>query len=147
MLTSCAARAQCLCLPWTGDAGINPEEPRPVCSASARRRALEFNADSRKECAFAHPRRKSMLRFIARILMLFAIAAAPALAQTYPSKVITLLVPFAAGGPTDVVARSLAQSMGKALNQTIIVENAVGAGGTIAPTKPKNRNPEVYTLV
>ena len=88
-----------------------------------------------------------MFRFIARILTLFAIAAAPALAQTYPSKVITLLVPFAAGGPTDVVARSLAQSMGKALNQTIIVENAVGAGGTIAPTKLKNANPDGYTLL
>jgi putative tricarboxylic transport membrane protein len=88
-----------------------------------------------------------MIRFIVRALLLCAAFAAPALAQNYPTKPITLLVPFAAGGPTDVVARSLAQSMGKSLNQTIIVENAVGAGGTIAPTKLKNATPDGYTLL
>ena len=74
----------------------------------------------------------------------FVTAAA---AQDYPSKPIVLLVPFAAGGPTDIVARSLGQAMGKVLNQTIVVENAVGAGGTIAPTKLKNSAPDGYTLL
>jgi tripartite-type tricarboxylate transporter receptor subunit TctC len=76
----------------------------------------------------------------------FALAAS-ASAQTYPTKPVTLLVPFAAGGPTDTVARSLALSMGKALGQTIIVENAPGAGGTIAPTKLKAAPNDGYTLL
>jgi tripartite-type tricarboxylate transporter receptor subunit TctC len=71
----------------------------------------------------------------------------PAAAQDYPARPITLMVPFAAGGPTDIVARTLGVSMGKALNQAIVVENAVGAGGTIAPAKLKNSNPDGYTLL
>jgi tripartite-type tricarboxylate transporter receptor subunit TctC len=58
-----------------------------------------------------------------------------------------LLVPFAAGGPTDTVARSLGQSMGKVLKQVIVVENAPGAGGTVAPAKLKNSTPDGYTLL
>lgn len=80
-------------------------------------------------------------------LVAFALATPQALGQGYPTKPVTLLVPFAAGGPTDTVARSLAQSMGKALGQTIVVENAPGAGGTIAPTKLKNAAPDGYTLL
>ena len=59
---------------------------------------------------------------------------APAAAQApWPEKPITMVVPYSAGGPTDVVARMLAIPMGKSLGQTVIVENTVGAGGTIAP--------------
>ena len=72
---------------------------------------------------------------------------ASAIAQEYPSKPITLMVPYAAGGPTDIVARSLGQAMGKALQQTIVIENSVGAGGTIAPTRLKNSTPDGYTLL
>ena len=61
---------------------------------------------------------------------------APATAQApWPDKPITMVVPYSAGGPTDVVARMLAIPMGKSLGQTVIVENTVGAGGTIAPTR------------
>jgi tripartite-type tricarboxylate transporter receptor subunit TctC len=73
--------------------------------------------------------------------------ATAAAAQTYPAKPISLMVPFAAGGPTDTVARGLAQAMGKHLGQTVVVENVPGAGGTIAPTKLKNANPDGYTLL
>jgi tripartite-type tricarboxylate transporter receptor subunit TctC len=69
------------------------------------------------------------------------------LAQDYPTRPVTLMVPFAAGGPTDTVARTLAQGMGKALKQPMVVENTVGAGGTIAPTKLKNSPPDGYTLL
>jgi tripartite-type tricarboxylate transporter receptor subunit TctC len=72
---------------------------------------------------------------------------APSIAQEYPSRPITLMVPYSAGGPTDIVARSLGQTMGKALQQTILIENTVGAGGTIAPTKLKNSAPDGYTLL
>jgi tripartite-type tricarboxylate transporter receptor subunit TctC len=73
--------------------------------------------------------------------------AAPSNAQEFPSRPITLMVPYAAAGPTDIVARSLGQTMGKALQQTIIVENIVGAGGTIAPSRLKNSAPDGYTLL
>ena len=80
-------------------------------------------------------------------LAAFALAAPVAHAQGYPSKPVTLYVPFAAGGPTDIVARSLAVSMGKSLGQTIVVENVVGAGGTIAPAKLKGAAPDGYTIM
>jgi tripartite-type tricarboxylate transporter receptor subunit TctC len=73
--------------------------------------------------------------------------AATASAQQFPTKAVTMYVPFAAGGPTDTVARSLAASMGKALGQTIVVENVPGAGGTIAPAKLKGAAPDGYTLM
>jgi tripartite-type tricarboxylate transporter receptor subunit TctC len=52
-------------------------------------------------------------------------------AADYPSKPITIIVPFSAGGPTDTVARLLGQAMGADLKQTVIVENVAGAGGTV----------------
>ncbi|HEX4883675.1 MAG TPA: tripartite tricarboxylate transporter substrate binding protein BugD [Casimicrobiaceae bacterium] len=73
--------------------------------------------------------------------------AATAAAQSFPTKPVTMYVPFAAGGPTDTVARALAQSMGKALGQTMVVENVPGAGGTIAPAKLKGANADGYTLM
>ena len=77
----------------------------------------------------------------------FAIMTSSAHAQTYPSKPITLLVPFAAGGATDTVARVTAQSMSKLLGQTIIIENATGAGGTIAAARAARAEPDGYTLL
>jgi tripartite-type tricarboxylate transporter receptor subunit TctC len=67
-------------------------------------------------------------------------------AQSFPDKPISLIVPFAAGGPTDVVARMIAIPMGKALGQTVLVENAVGAGGTIAATKVARATPNGHTI-
>jgi tripartite-type tricarboxylate transporter receptor subunit TctC len=84
------------------------------------------------------------LRFAAAA---FLFVVASAFAQEYPAKPVVMLVPFAAGGPTDTVARSLAQGMGKALKQTIVVENAVGAGGTIAPSKLKSAAPDGHTIL
>jgi tripartite-type tricarboxylate transporter receptor subunit TctC len=67
-------------------------------------------------------------------------------AQTYPDRPISLVVPFAAGGPTDVVARMLAIPMGKALGQPVMVENTVGAGGTIAANRVARAAPNGYTI-
>jgi len=61
-----------------------------------------------------------------------ALAGAAHSQSTFPSRSLTLVVPFAAGGPTDVVARSLAAVMGKSLGQSVVVENKLGAGGTLA---------------
>lgn len=74
------------------------------------------------------------------------LGAGPARAEVFPDRPITMLVPFAAGGPTDVVARLIAIPMGKALGQTVLVENAAGAGGTIAATKTARSAPNGYTI-
>ncbi len=74
------------------------------------------------------------------------LSAGNALAQ-YPAKPINLLVPYAAGGPTDTVARVTAQAMGKPLGQTIVVENRPSAGGILAPETVKNAKPDGYTIL
>ncbi|MEX1165977.1 MAG: tripartite tricarboxylate transporter substrate-binding protein [Hydrogenophaga sp.] len=77
-----------------------------------------------------------------------AAVSASAFAQTFPSKPITIVVPFAAGGPTDTVARQLAESMRKPLGgATIVVENAAGAGGTIGAAKVARAEPDGHTLL
>jgi tripartite-type tricarboxylate transporter receptor subunit TctC len=68
-------------------------------------------------------------------------------AQEYPTKVITMVVPFAAGGPTDTVARLVGQAMGASLKQQIIVENVGGAGGTIAANRVAKATPDGYTIL
>lgn len=98
----------------------------------------------------AERRRRSWL--IAAGTMLVSAAAvitmmSSAMAQGFPNKPVTLVVPFAAGGPTDVVARVLAQSMTKTLGQTVVVENTVGAGGTIAANRVAKANPDGYTVL
>jgi len=68
-------------------------------------------------------------------------------AQTYPSKPITLIVPFAAGGPTDSLARILAEPLKQGLGQTILVENVTGAGGTIGLARAARAAPDGYTVI
>ena len=77
-----------------------------------------------------------------------ATAALGASAQTYPGdKPITLVVPFAAGGPTDKVARDLAEALRKPLGGQVIIENVAGAGGTLGHTKVAKASPDGYTLL
>jgi tripartite-type tricarboxylate transporter receptor subunit TctC len=79
-------------------------------------------------------------------LVIFAVAAVAG-AQQYPTHAVNMLVPYAAGGPTDTVARVVAQAMGKPLGQTVIVENRPSAGGIIAPEAVKNAKPDGYTIL
>jgi tripartite-type tricarboxylate transporter receptor subunit TctC len=72
--------------------------------------------------------------------------AAPASAA-YPERTITLLVPFAAGGPTDIISRLMAEPMSRMLGQQVIVENAVGAGGTVGVTRVARAAPDGYLLL
>ena len=67
-------------------------------------------------------------------------------AQDYPTRPITLIVPFAAGGPTDVIARIVGEHMSRTLGQTMVIENMVGAGGTTASTRAKRATPDGYTI-
>ncbi len=80
------------------------------------------------------------------VICLAFLGAPPAHADQYPSKVITIVVPFSAGGPTDTVARLLAQAMGTSLKTQIIIENVAGAGGTIAATRVAQSPPDGYTI-
>lgn len=75
------------------------------------------------------------------------LAAATAAMAEYPDKPITVVVPFAAGGPTDKVARDLSEVLRKQLNQTIIIENVGGAGGTLGAAKVAKASPDGYTVL
>jgi len=82
-------------------------------------------------------------------LVTLAVATAPAIqaqAQPFPSRPIVMVVPFAAGGPTDVVARMLAVPMAKSLGQTVVVENTVGAGGTIGSQRVVKAPPDGHMV-
>jgi tripartite-type tricarboxylate transporter receptor subunit TctC len=87
---------------------------------------------------------KRLLGIIAGLMLL---GVTPAGAQEYPNKVITMVVPFAAGGPTDTVARLMAVPMSKTLKQQVIVENVLGAGGTIAVNRVAKAAADGYTLL
>jgi tripartite-type tricarboxylate transporter receptor subunit TctC len=77
---------------------------------------------------------------------LLALAAMPGSAQEYPTRPITVIVPFAAGGPTDVIARIVGDHMSKTLGQTLVIENMLGAGGTTASTRAARAAPDGYTI-
>jgi tripartite-type tricarboxylate transporter receptor subunit TctC len=81
-----------------------------------------------------------------KILALAALLATPAAAQDYPSRPITLIVPYAAGGGNDLMARTAAEKMSKALGQQIVIENRGGAGGSIATRQVAKAEPDGYTL-
>src|SRR5260370_32249007 len=87
------------------------------------------------------------MNIVAAIAALVLISGSAAGAQEYPSKVITMVVPFGAGGPRDTVARLIAQPMGKTLKQQVIVENVLGAGGTIAANRVAKAAADGYTLL
>ena len=92
---------------------------------------------------------KSRLRTFLRAgaaMVAFGVSTLAFSQAVFPDRPVSLVVPFAAGGPTDVVARMIAIPMGKALGQTVLIENTVGAGGTIAATKVARAAPNGYTI-
>jgi tripartite-type tricarboxylate transporter receptor subunit TctC len=86
------------------------------------------------------------LKLILRVTLL-ALLASGAQAQTYPTKTITMVVPFSAGGPTDTLGRTIAQAMTTALKQTVIIENVGGAGGNIGVDRVAKSRPDGYTIL
>jgi tripartite-type tricarboxylate transporter receptor subunit TctC len=76
-----------------------------------------------------------------------SLGVSAAQAQSYPTRNVTMIVPFAAGGPTDVIARIVTGQMAPALGQSIIIENVVGAGGTTATTRAARAANDGYTLI
>src|SRR5262249_50310495 len=79
--------------------------------------------------------------------ILLAGAASMALAQSYPTRPMTMIIPFAAGGPTDVLGRVIAQRMSEILGQQIVVENVGGAGGMTGSKRVADAAPDGYTFV
>src|ERR1051325_11626881 len=75
-----------------------------------------------------------------------ALGLAGAHAQSYPSRPITIIVPFAAGGPTDVIGRALAEKMRATLGQPVLIENITGAGGSIGPTRGPQEAPDAQRI-
>jgi tripartite-type tricarboxylate transporter receptor subunit TctC len=79
---------------------------------------------------------------------LLMLGSVPALAQqNYPSRLITMVVPFAAGGPTDIVGRIVAEHMSRTLGQTVVIENVAGAAGTTGATRVAKSAPDGYTIL
>jgi tripartite-type tricarboxylate transporter receptor subunit TctC len=81
------------------------------------------------------------------VLLLLLSPCATAFAQDYPSRPITMIVPFSAGGPGDVIARILGSAMSATLKQSIVIENVVGAGGTLGTNRVAKAAPDGYTLL
>ena len=86
-----------------------------------------------------------MRKMVLEVLAVLAFAST-ALAQNYPSRPITIIVPFAAGGPSDAMARILAERMKITLGETILVENVTGAGGSIGVGRAVRSPPDGYTI-
>lgn len=92
-------------------------------------------------------RRSSGRLFTLLVASVLATAALPGHAGTYPERIIKVVVPFPAGGPTDVAARLVAQALSSRLGQTVLVENLVGAGGRLGTKAVAGASPDGYTLL
>src|SRR5712692_2513920 len=88
-----------------------------------------------------------MKRLVAALAAALALAVTSAAAQTYPTRPVTIIVPFAAGGPTDIIARIVGEYFSKSLGQQFIVENIAGAGGTTGITRGAQARPDGYTIM
>ena len=96
------------------------------------------------------PAEKSIMRIHPlRLTLLLAalLGATPATSQTWPSRPVTMIVPYAAGGSVDVVARVVANKLGERLGQTVVIENVAGAGGVIGTQRAARAEPDGYTLL
>src|SRR4030095_9008420 len=83
----------------------------------------------------------------ALVLLLSFLFAAPALAQGYPERTIRMIVPYPAGGSTDILARAILQPLTEILGKPVIIDNKSGAGGVIGTTEAARATPDGYTIV
>src|SRR5260221_13239794 len=137
-------------MPASGRAGVGWAGPRrwhhrqtSALLANSRHGASQESATVEwREAMIAKP-----MTPVALVTAAFVVAALnSATAQVYPSRPITMVVPFAAGGPTDVVGRIIAERLRASLGQTIIIENITGAAGSIGVGRVARSAPDGYTL-
>jgi Tripartite tricarboxylate transporter family receptor len=123
-----------------GDAGarIRPEQ---IVFAGPISATLERNSWQSMEAA------NMLTRIIVAVFSLCFTIVAAAVAQNYPTKSMTMIIPFAAGGPTDVLGRIMGQRMSEILGQQVVVENVGGAGGMTGSTRVADAPPDGYTFV
>jgi tripartite-type tricarboxylate transporter receptor subunit TctC len=88
-----------------------------------------------------------MKKITLALAAIVGLAATGVQAQTYPTRPVTMIVPFAAGGPTDVIARIVSDHMSRTLGQQIVIENVAGAGGTTGITRAAQSQPDGYTIM
>jgi tripartite-type tricarboxylate transporter receptor subunit TctC len=86
-------------------------------------------------------------RLMLSLAALMLLLAGPAWAETYPSRIVTVIVPFPAGGPADIVGRVVADQLARRLNGTFVVENVGGAGGTVGSTRAARATADGYTII
>src|SRR4051812_25954851 len=117
---------------------------RPTSTSGGR--SSKLRAYARSDGVPRKPDREETMqrRWMTVALLVAGIQAAAA--QTFPSKPITLIVPFAAGGPTDSMARAISERMRVALGQPVVIENVTGAAGTIGVTRAVRSPPDGYTI-
>jgi hypothetical protein len=124
----------------------SPREARALFLMTRRRLGAALNHEIRNQAAHAP------IKFGASSALITGTAAVPALsrisvAQAYPSRPITMVVPFGPGGPSDIIARTLAEAMRGPLGQAVIIENVAGASGTIGVGRVARAAPDGYMLV
>src|SRR5262249_57297437 len=124
--------------------GGEQHRQEPAC----RHMGVEQQGKRRDKRAPPAARRSNMLTWLLCVAA-SALFVAPLSvhAQSYPSRPITVVVPFPAGGPSDVVARIVTEQMGKILGQSMVIENVGGAGGTIGSARVAAARPDGYTLL
>jgi tripartite-type tricarboxylate transporter receptor subunit TctC len=105
----------------------------------------QVGADPRSPTAVPRLEPRRLLTFA--LLAAASLLAMPAMAQTFPSKPVTMVVPFAPGGASDVTARALAARMGELLGQNVVIDNKPGAGGSIGAASVARSEPNGYTLL
>jgi tripartite-type tricarboxylate transporter receptor subunit TctC len=110
-------------------------------------RVLDTSDEEAREPDFWEDDMTFLRAFASLLFAACAMAAGPASAQTYPSRPITLIVPYPPGGATDAISRIIQDGMSQSLGQQLVVENIGGAGGMIAATKAARAAPDGYTIL
>src|SRR5258705_1797698 len=107
-----------------------------------------MNSQSSRLSKGPQGRQETAMKFVKTIMLLLLLSPTlPAFGQEFPHRPITLVVPFSAGGPGDVIARLLGTSMSATLKQSVMIENVVGAGGTMGTNRVAKAAPDGYTLL